>query len=116
MIKEMGIKRIFVDDIHVFNDLMTPFDAKDHIKLLADIFRSNGITSVFAQRTDVNETMRDVNDYGMDSSVLLSLREEEAQTGKTISVLKMRGSAHDTGIRQFEVRSSGVDIILPSSQ
>lgn len=116
MIREMGIKRIFVDDVHVFNDLMTPFDAKDHIKLLADIFRSNGITAMFAQRTDVNETMRDVNDYGMDASVLLSLREREEKAEKTISVLKIRGSAHDTGIRQFEVRDSGVDIILPSSQ
>ncbi|WP_445474394.1 ATPase domain-containing protein [Methanococcoides methylutens] len=116
IIKEMGIKRIFVDDIQIFNDLMTPFDAKDHIKLLADIFRSNGVTSVFAQRTYVNETMRDVNDYGMDSLILLSFREEEGHTEKEISVLKMRGSSHDTGIRQFEVRSSGVDIMLPSSQ
>ncbi|WP_440953033.1 ATPase domain-containing protein [Methanococcoides sp. FTZ1] len=115
MIKKMDIERVFVDDIHVFNDLMTKDDAKDHIKLLADIFRSNGITTLFAQTTDASRAIRDVSDYGMDTSVLLALREREDQTEKTISVLKMRGSAHDTGIRQFEIRDYGIDIILPSS-
>ena len=116
MIKEMDLKRIFVDDVHVFNELMTPYDAKDHIKLLAEIFKSNGITSMFAQRADSSGATQDFNDYGMDASVLLSLREREDQTEKTISVLKIRGSAHDTGIRQFEIRDSGVDIILPTSR
>jgi len=115
IIKKENIKRIFVDDVNVFSDLMTPLDAKDHIKLLSEMFRSNGVTSMFAQRTDNSNGMHDIEDYGMDTSVLLSLKEEEDHIDKTITVIKMRGSSHDKGIRKFEIRDSGVDIMLPSS-
>ncbi|NPE30425.1 hypothetical protein HNV12_21210 [Methanococcoides sp. SA1] len=115
IIKKENIKRIFIDDVNVFSDLMTPLDAKDHIRLLSEMLRSNGVTSMFAQRTDNINGIQDVDDYGMDTSVLLSLKEEEDHIDKTLTVIKMRGSSHDTGIRQFEIRETGVDIMLPSS-
>lgn len=115
MIKNNDIKRVFVDDINVFSDLMASLDAKDHIKLLSDMFRSNGVTSMFTQRSNNISSMHDIEDYGMDTSIILSLKEEENQIDKTITVIKMRGSAHDKGMRPFEIRSTGVDIMLPTS-
>lgn len=115
IIKKENIKRIFVDDVNVFSDLMTPLDAKDHIKLLSEMFRSNGVTSMFAQRPDTINGMHYIEDYGMDTSVLLSLKEEEDHIDKTITVMKMHRSHHDKGIRKFEIRDTGVDIMLPSS-
>ena len=70
---------------------------------------------MFAQRTDNINGMHDIENYGMDTSVLLSLKEEEDHIDKTITIIKMRGSSHDKGIRKFEIRDTGVDIMLPSS-
>jgi circadian clock protein KaiC len=49
----------------------------------------------------------------VDSYTLLRYVEIESTIHRALLVLKMRGSDHDKGIRQFEITSRGVEVHAP---
>jgi circadian clock protein KaiC len=49
----------------------------------------------------------------VDSYTLLRYVEIESAIRKALLVLKMRGSNHDKGIRQFEITSRGIEVRAP---
>jgi circadian clock protein KaiC len=113
MVTEMGARRILVDSLSHFEKL-----ASDPVELRAvqygflNSLKREGLTSIL---TLENSALLGEATHGdsaaaflVDSYTLLRYVEIESTICKALLVLKMRGSDHDKGIRQFEVTDKGV--------
>jgi len=120
MIEEMDAKRVLIDGIYGFqSSLDTSIELREHVRLLADYFKSKGITAIFTnEQTELTGRLTIAGNgtsYVMDTVIILRYVEISSEMRKAISVLKMRGSDHDKEIREYEIGETGIDIKLPFS-
>ena len=77
-------------------------------------FAVSGITSILNFETSANVMagggMQNAMSYLSDNVLLLTVDGEE-RTRRAIRVLKTRGSAHDTRVREVEITGAGVAIL-----
>jgi circadian clock protein KaiC len=118
LVREIGAKRILVDSLSHFERI-----SKDSARLRSTIYgfinalKREGLTSMFTRESSAllgeMEGSDDALAFLVDAYVLLRYVEIESAVHKALLVLKMRGSNHDKGIRQFEVTSRGIEVRAP---
>lgn len=118
LVQEIGAKRILVDSLSHFERLSEdPVHLRSIIYGFVNALKREGLTSVLTRENMAllgeSERAEDAVAFLVDSYTLLRYVEIESAIRKAILVLKMRGSNHDKGIRQFEITSRGVEVRAP---
>jgi len=118
LVHEIGAKRILVDSLSHFERLG---ENRAHLRSIVygfvNALKREGLTAVLTRESVAllggAEGKDDAFAFLVDSYVLLRYVEIESVIRKALLVLKMRGSNHDKGIRQFEVTSRGIEVHAP---
>ncbi len=118
LVREIGAKRILVDSLSHFERLSeAPARLRSIVYGFVNALRREGLTAVLTRESValLGEAggMDDAFTFLVDSYVLLRYVEIESAIRKALLVLKMRGSDHDKGIRQFEITSRGIEVRAP---
>ena len=109
LIDEMQAKRIVLDGIHELDALLDERNNQQYIRILSKLFTAKGITAMFTDETDSIASMVN-NRRGMDTIIAMRHGETASHLKKTIAVIKMRRSEHDTHIRELIVTNKGIEI------
>ena len=118
LVHEIGAKRVLVDSLSHFERLSeNPKHLRTIIYGFVNALKREGLTAVLTRENmallgEAEET-DDAIGFLVDSYTLLRYVEIESAIHKALLVLKMRGSNHDKGIRQFEITSRGVQVRAP---
>ncbi len=118
LIQETGAKRLLVDSISHFERLSEePTQLRSIVYGFVNALKREGLTTVLTRENIAllgdSEGTDDALAFLVDTYILLRYVEIESAINKALLVLKMRGSNHDRGIRQFEITSRGVDVRAP---
>lgn len=115
LVQEIGAKRILVDSLSHFARL-----SEESAQLRSIVYgfvnglKREGLTAVLTRESAAllgeAEGTDDALTFLVDSYILLRYVEIESAVHKALLVLKMRGSNHDKGIRQFEITARGVEV------
>jgi circadian clock protein KaiC len=118
LVQEIGARRVLVDSLSHFERL-----SKDPVRLRSIVYgfvnalKREGLTAVLTRENVAllgeAEGTDDALAFLVDSYILLRYVEIESALHKALLVLKMRGSNHDKGIRQFEITSRGIEVRAP---
>jgi len=118
LVREIDAKRIMVDSLSHFERLSeNPAHLRSIVYGFVNALRREGLTAVLTRENvallgEAEETDDDLA-FLVDSYTLLRYVEIESAIRKALLVLKMRGSDHDKGIRQFEITSRGIEVRAP---
>ena len=118
LVREIDAKRIMVDSLSHFEHLSeSPAHLRSIVYGFVNALRREGLTAVLTRENvallgEAEETDDDLA-FLVDSYTLLRYVEIESAIRKALLVLKMRGSDHDKGIRQFEITSRGIEVRAP---
>ncbi len=118
LVREIGAKRILVDSLSHFERISEePARLRGIVYGFINSLKREGLTAVLTRESVAllgeAEGTDDAIAFLVDSYVLLRYVEIESAIHKALLVLKMRGSNHDKGIRQFEVTSRGIEVRAP---
>ncbi len=118
LIQETRAKRVLVDSISHFERLSEePTQLRSIIHSFVNALKREGLTTVLTRESIAllgdSEGTDDALAFLVDTYILLRYVEIESAIRKALLVLKMRGSNHDRGIRQFEITSRGIDVRAP---
>lgn len=121
-IAESGARRVAMDSLKDI-ELATPDKVryKDYVYSLVNDFRRQGITSLLTSEIPEMFGPFVVSEYGIsfvaDNVILLRYVEMARRIARAISVLKMRGSDHDKGVREYQISSqTGVQVLEPFAE
>lgn len=118
LVRQIGAKRVLVDSLSHFERLC---EGPTHLRAVVfgfvNALKREGLTSILTRENMAllgeSEATDDALGFLVDSYTLLRYVELESTIRKALLVLKMRGSDHDKGIRQFEITSRGVEVRAP---
>ncbi len=118
LVQEIGAKRILIDSLSHFERLSDdPARLRSIVYGFINALKREGLTAVLTRESGALlgevEGTDDAFAFLVDSYILLRYVEIESAVRKAILVLKMRGSNHDKGIRQFEITPRGVEVQSP---
>jgi circadian clock protein KaiC len=118
LVTEIGVKRVLVDSISHFERLNeTPSELRALVYGFVNALKREGLTAVLTRESMAllgeAESADDTLAFLVDSYTLLRYVEIDSAVHKGLLVLKMRGSNHDKGIRQFDITSRGVEVRAP---
>jgi len=118
LVQEIGAKRILVDSLSHFERLSkNPTHLRSIVHGFINSLKREGLTIVLTRESAAllgeTESSKDAFAFLVDSYVLLRYVEIESTIHKAVLVLKMRGSNHDKGIRQFKIASRGLEVQSP---
>ncbi len=121
LVHEMQAKRILVESLSHFERISRePLDLRARLYSFLNALKREGLVALLTRETYVllgNEEAEDADPANLgflaDSYTLLRYVEIESAIRRAIIVLKMRGSAHDKRIRQFDIGSQGMVIQDP---
>jgi circadian clock protein KaiC len=110
-----GVRRLVIDALGDLASAATdPQRLHDYLYALVQHFAVSTITSVLNFETTGNtisgDGMQNAMSYLSDNVLLLTVDGEE-RTRRRLRVLKTRGSAHDTLIREVEITAAGVSVL-----
>lgn len=117
-IRQLGVKRIFVDSLSHFARISPdPAELRQAAYGFINGLRREGLTAVLSRESTAllgDPTGKD-HDLGflVDGYILLRFVEIESAIRKALLVLKLRGSDHDKGIREFEITPRGLEVRAP---
>jgi circadian clock protein KaiC len=118
LVAEIGARRVLVDSLSHFERLS---ENSAHLRAIVygfvNALKREGLTAVLTRENAAllgeTEETDDAIAFLVDSYTLLRYVEIESSIHKALLVLKMRGSNHDKGIRQFEITSRGIEVRAP---
>jgi circadian clock protein KaiC len=118
LVQEIEAKRIFVDSLSHFERLSSSYsELRSVVYGFVNALKREGLTAVLTRESMAllgeAEEADDAFAFLVDSYTLLRYVEIESAVRKALLVLKMRGSNHDKGIRQFEITSRGIEVRSP---
>ncbi|MBE9472632.1 MAG: ATPase [Chloroflexi bacterium] len=116
--REIGARRILVDSLSHFERLSEePARLRGIVYGFINSLKRENLTAVLTRETVAllgeAEGVDEAFAFMVDAYVLLRYVEIESAMRKALLVLKMRGSNHDKGIRQFGITSRGVEVRAP---
>ncbi|MBP1910352.1 ATPase domain-containing protein [Methanolobus bombayensis] len=115
LIKEMGAKRVLLDDIAGFDYVLDNQIAKrEHIANLIRLFKNMNVTSMFisgnmAAGSNILQSEIPVSSL-VDVLILLRHIDIGKEIRKTMSILKMHGSDHEKHLISYDITSEGISI------
>lgn len=115
-IEQRGVRRLVLDAVGDLASAATdPQRLHDYLYALVQHFAVRTITSILNLETTgagvSGNGMQTAMSYLSDNVLLLSVDGDE-RTRRTLRVLKTRGSAHDTMVRDVEISARGMSVIL----
>ena len=118
LVREIGAKRILVDSLSHFERLSKdPSHLRSIVFAFINALKREGLTAVLTRESGalLGEARGADNALAflVDSYTLLRYVEIESTINKALLVLKMRGSNHDKGIRQYEITPRGIEVHAP---
>jgi circadian clock protein KaiC len=118
LVQEIGAKRILVDSLSHFERLSkSPSELRSVVYGFINALKREGLTAVLTRESMAllgeAEGADDALAFLVDSYTLLRYVEIESAVHKALLVLKMRGSDHDKGIRQFAITTRGIEVSAP---
>ncbi len=118
LVREIGARRILVDSLSHFERLTEdPARLRSIVFGFVNALKREELTAVLTRESVAllgeAEGMDDSFAFLVDSYTLLRYVEIESSIRKALLVLKMRGSNHDKGIRQYEITSRGIEVHAP---
>ncbi len=116
--REIGARRILVDSLSHFERLSEdPARLRGIVYGFINSLKRENLTAVLTRENVAllgeTEGADEAFAFMVDAYVLLRYVEIESAMRKALLVLKMRGSNHDKGIRQFGITSRGVEVRAP---
>jgi circadian clock protein KaiC len=114
-IQEGDVRRLVIDALGDLASAATdPQRLHDYLYALVQHFAVRNITSFLNMETLGNtiggQAMQNAMSYLSDNVVLLTVDGEE-RTRRMIRILKTRGSAHDTRVREVEITAAGLAVL-----
>jgi circadian clock protein KaiC len=116
-IQQRGVRRLVIDALGDLASAATdPQRLHDYLYALVQHFAVSTITSVLNFETSGNALsasglgMQNPMSYLSDNVLLLTVEGEE-RTRRMLRVLKTRGSAHDTRVREVEISAAGLCVL-----
>jgi circadian clock protein KaiC len=114
-IEQRGIRRLVLDAVGDLASAATdPQRLHDYLYALVQHFAVRTITSVLnfetSGNTIANDGMQNAMSYLSDNVIQLTV-DGEKRTRRALRVLKTRGSAHDTMVREVEIGAAGLRIL-----
>jgi circadian clock protein KaiC len=113
--REMGARRILVDSVSHFDQLTDdPVELRAVVYSFINALKREGLTSILTRESPVllgGDEGENTIAFVVDTYILLRYVELESAIRRALLVLKLRGSDHAKDIRQFEITSSGIDIM-----
>jgi circadian clock protein KaiC len=114
MVESIGARSVMFDGI---SDIETGFYGsvrmKAYIQSLIRYFKHIRVTSVFTTETERTSSSR-ITDAGasflMDGIIALENIRKGSEMGKTMLILKMRGTDHSRAIREYAITDHGIEI------
>jgi circadian clock protein KaiC len=118
MVQEIGAKRILVDSLSHFERLSKdPAHLRSIVYGFVNALKREGLTAILTRESVAllgeGGGTDDALAFLVDSYVLLRYVEIESTIHKALLVLKMRGSNHDKGIREYEITPRGIEVRAP---
>jgi len=118
LVREIGARRILVDSLSHFERMsVQPASLRRIAYGFVNSLKREGLTAVLTRESMAllgdADGADDALAFMVDSYCLLRYVEIESAVRRAILVLKMRGSDHDKGIRQFEITSRGLEVHAP---
>src|SRR3954469_17548972 len=121
-IERTGAKRVLIDslgDLHATGIEELRF--REYMYSLLQRCSRNGVSVMMTQEVPELFGVTQLSEYGIshlsDNVVLLQFLLDNSDVKRAISVIKTRGTAHDSHIRQFEITGDGFvlgDVSLPT--
>ena len=113
VIERSGARRVMIDSL---SDLQyatpDPVRFREFIYSLTQRLSRQGISPIMTSEIPDLFQVGRLAEYGIshlsDNVILLQYLRAEARLKRTVTVLKSRASAHDPGIREFEITSDGI--------
>jgi circadian clock protein KaiC len=119
-VEQANCKRILIDSLSHFERMsQDPAVLRSQVYGFLNALKREGLTTLLTRESYVllGEESEPVADaplgFLVDSYILLRYVEIESAIRRAIIVLKMRGSRHDTHIRQFDIGSHGLYVQEP---
>lgn len=114
-IRQRGVRRLVIDALGDLASAATDVQRlHDYLYALVQHFAVSNITSVLNFETMGNAIsgngVQNAMSYLSDNVLLLTLDGED-RTRRRLRVLKTRGSAHDSAVREVEITASGLNVL-----
>lgn len=120
LVARIGAKRILIDSLTHFERMsQDPMKLRSLVYGFLNSLKRAGLTAILTRESsillgdEVAPTSGANFSFLADSYIMLRYVEIESAIQRAIIALKMRGSAHDTHIRQFEINSTGLHVQEP---
>ncbi|MCX7918170.1 MAG: hypothetical protein N3A72_00910 [bacterium] len=115
IIKEKKVKRVVVDSLSDFAVAVRDVnDLRDYMYVLVRLLEDSGVTAVLLNQIPQVAGAVNISDIGYaviaDTIIYLGFVEIESKIHRVVSVLKMRGSQHDTELRKLLITESGLEV------
>ncbi len=121
LIDTLGVQRILIDSINHMEGLQRdPVEQRKLMYSFLNALKRHELTAILTRESSSifgTGTEQPPSDTGVlflaDSYIILRYVEIESAIRRAIIVLKMRGSAHENTIRQYEINAHGVEVLKP---
>jgi circadian clock protein KaiC len=109
LLREHKPERFVIDSLAPLERAMPQSEYIEHLKSMISLLKAQGVTTLL---TSVSESTAPVTGTGISTLMdnIISLRDVELESAlrRSMIIFKARGTAHDRGIREFEITSSGM--------
>jgi len=113
-LEEFNPQRIAIDSLSALERISTPKGFREFVIALTSFIKHQEIAGLFTSATPTLMGGTSVTETNIstitDSIILLRYAEILGQMRRGLTILKMRGSAHDKDIRQYTIDGSGMHI------
>jgi circadian clock protein KaiC len=114
-----GAQRVVIDSLSsLFRYLLAdPILAQDYARSLLHFLSQQGVTTLLNWEIPEVTGNLSLTDEGLsavaDAVVLMRLVETAGEIRRILAILKLRGSAHDTALREYHITDNGIQVATP---
>jgi circadian clock protein KaiC len=112
-IMNWGVRRVVLDSISHFTRITRDTQRlRDIYTTVVNGLKREGITSILTSETATTQLSptQDKLAYVVDAIMMMRYVEINSAIQRALLILKMRGSAHEQGIRRYQIKSGGIEV------
>jgi circadian clock protein KaiC len=116
-IRDFQPQRVAIDSMSAFERVSTPKSFREFVIALTSTIKHLEITGLFTNTTSMLTGAESITETHIstitDTIILLRYVELHGEMRRGLTVLKMRGTSHDKGIREYMIDNSGLHVQGP---